>query len=956
MAVIPYIWGLLTVPCGITSRDCFFKSLQRKRGPISKRPLFAILQLMSKRRPKFIIIDGNAIVHRAFHALPPLSTKDGTIVNALYGFLNILFKVIKDLKPEYVAVTFDVKGSTFRHEQFKEYKATRKKQPDELYAQIPMIREAVKAFGFAQYEMSGFEADDIIGTITAKIPKGIDSYIVTGDMDTLQLVDDHTFVFTMRKGVSDTMTYDADAVSEKFQGLKVDQMIDYKALRGDPSDNIPGVRGIGEKGAINLLQEYGTVENVFKNVDKITGAIQKKLLASEAEAMMSKSLATIKRDVPIEFVLEDTKVREYDRDAVIGIIQKYELKSLLKQLPELDHTPATKQLSVFDAPVATKTELTPEAYLENSNYELIDTKSKAENLLIELSKQSVFAFDTETTSLDPLQCELVGFSISWKSGTGYYIIGELIQIFKNILENPKILKIGHNIKFDIKVLQATSQVFVADNVYDTMLASYVLNPGTRGHSLDTLALVEFGYQMMPYEELVGKGKKEILITEVPLDKLAFYAAEDADYTWRLYEVMQPRVVEEKLDTVLQMELDLIPVLVDMETAGIMVNVQYLKTMSLSLKKDIHALEKKIYKQAGTEFNIASPLQLKEILFEKLKITSEGIKKTKTGISTAASELEKMRGLHPIIDLISDYREVTKLQSTYVEALPRLVNPKTKRIHTNYNQTIAATGRLSSTDPNLQNIPIRTELGRKIRKAFVAPKGKVLLSLDYSQVELRIVAHMVDDKKFIEAFKSGADIHARTAAEIHGVDESKVTKEMRRAAKSVNFGILYGMGTYGLARDAGMSYEEAKNYLEVYFKNHPAIKNYIESTKELVRKTGYAESLFGRKRFLPDINSGMPVVRAAAERAAINMPVQGTAADLMKMAMLHVAAALDTKKIDAVMLLQVHDELVFEVAESKAKTQAKIIKDIMESVYELQVPLVVDVGIGTNWMELEDLEV
>ncbi len=911
---------------------------------------------MSKRRPKFIIIDGNAIVHRAFHALPPLSTKDGTIVNALYGFLNILFKVMKDLKPEYVAVTFDVKGPTFRHEQFKEYKATRKKQPDELYAQIPMIREAVKAFGFAQYEMAGFEADDVIGTITTKIPKSVDTFIVTGDMDTLQLVDDHTFVFTMRKGVSDTMTYDATAVSEKFQGLKVDQMIDYKALRGDPSDNIPGVKGIGEKGAINLLQEYGTVENVFKNVDKITGATQKKLLASEADAMMSKSLATIKRDVPIDFTLEETKVREYNRDAVIGIIQKYELKSLLKQLPEQDHAPATKQLSVFDAPLVSNTTAEPTSYLEGSNYVLVDTATKAKELLAQLAEQTEFAFDTETTSLDPLQCELVGFSISWKSGTGYYIVANLVEEFKEVLENPNIQKVGHNIKFDIKVLQATSKIYVAGKMYDTMLASYVLNPGTRGHGLDTLALVEFGYQMMPYEELVGKGKKVVLITEVPLDKLAFYAAEDADYTWRLYEEMRPRVVEAKLDTVLQMELDIIPVLVDMETAGITVNVKYLKTMSEVLKKDIHALEKKIYKQAGAEFNIASPLQLKEILFEKLKITSEGIKKTKTGISTAASELEKMRGLHPIIDLISDYREVTKLQSTYVEALPRLVNPVTKRIHTNYNQTIAATGRLSSTDPNLQNIPIRTELGRKIRKAFVAPKGKVLLSLDYSQVELRIVAHMVNDKKFIEAFKAGADIHARTAAEIQGVDESKVTKEMRRAAKSVNFGILYGMGTYGLARDAGMSYEEAKKYLEVYFKNHPAIKDYIESTKEMVRKTGYAESLFGRKRFLPDINSGMPVVRAAAERAAINMPVQGTAADLMKMAMLQVADIIKTKNLNAVMLLQVHDELVFEVDKNVAEVEAKIIKDTMEQVYELRVPLVVDVGIGTNWMELEDLDI
>ncbi len=909
---------------------------------------------MTKRRKKLIIIDGNAVIHRAFHALPPLTTKDGTVVNALYGFLNIVFKVIKDLKPEYVAVTFDVKGPTFRHEMYKAYKVTRKKQPDELYAQIPMAREAIEAFGFTVYEKKGFEADDVIGTITAQVPKAVDSYIVTGDMDALQLVDDHTFVFTMRKGVSDTVIYDKKAVEEKYGGLTVDQMIDYKALRGDPSDNIPGVRGIGEKGAINLLTEYTTVENVIKNVDKLKGAVQNKITEGKDDALLSKKLATIKRDVPVDFSMQDVEVNGYDRNAVLKVIQKYEFKSLLKQLPDLEKaTSSGPQPSLFDSPQEEGEEID---FLAGSGYTLIDTAAAAKKLVKELTALELFAFDTETTSLDPLQCELVGFSVSWKEGTGYYIPAKHVQEFVKVFTNPAIGKTGHNIKFDIKVLKATSGIEVQGIEYDSMLASYVMNPGTRGHGLDSLALTEFAYEMMPFTSLVGKGKKAILITDVPLNKLAFYAAEDADYTWRLYEIFKPRVKKAKLEKVMQMEINLTPVLANMEMAGISIDTAYLKKMGTSLAKEITAIEKKIYKYAGKEFNIASPKQLKEILFEELKLDTEGLKKTKTGVSTAASELEKLRSQHDIIDLITEFREYSKLKSTYVDALPKLVNPKTKRIHTSYNQTIAATGRLSSTEPNLQNIPIRTELGRQIRKAFVASKGRVLLSLDYSQVELRIVAHMVNDKSFIDAFKAGADIHTRTAAEINDVPEEDVTKDMRRDAKAVNFGILYGMGAYGLARDSGMSTHDAKEYLDRYFQNHPAIEKYIEDTKASTRETGYAETIFGRKRFLPDINSGMAMVRAGAERAAINMPVQGTAADLMKMAMLDVAQAITEGKIDAEMLLQVHDELVFEVDAKIVKEEAKKIKAIMEAVYTLKVPFLVDVGIGTDWMNLEDVEI
>ncbi|EKD79442.1 MAG: hypothetical protein ACD_41C00072G0009, partial [uncultured bacterium] len=813
---------------------------------------------MAKAKPKLVLIDAHAIIHRAFHALPPLATKDGTVVNAVYGFLNILFKVLRDLKPTHVAVVFDAPGPTFRHRRYKEYKATRKKQPDELYAQIPIIQEIVEAFNFPTFSKSGYEADDLIGTITTQVPRTVQSYIVTGDMDTLQLVDDHTFVYAMRKGVSDTLIYDTDEVKRKLGGLTPDQVIDYKALRGDTSDNIPGIRGIGEKTATTLLLAHGTVEQVLQHAKDYKGALQEKLTTGKDDAMLSKELATIHRSVPLDLTLEQLTIQPYDRSKIVNLIQQLEFKSLLRNLPDMPSSSGQLTLG------GTVVEAQPEKdWLGDSSYTLIDTPEKAKQLIKQLEQVKTFALDTETTSLDPLQCELVGFSIAVKPGEAYYISGELVSLFKAVLENKHIGKVGHNIKFDYKVLQATSTIVVQSIVTDTMLASYVLNPGSRGHSLDNLAFAEFGYEMMPYEEMVGKGKTELPITQVPIRKLAFYAAEDADYTWRLYETLLPRVKQAKLEDTLQLEVALIPVLTAMESAGISVDVPFLNKMSTQLAKDIAALEKKIYKLADTEFNISSPKQLKEILFDKLHIDTQGLAKTKTGISTAASELEKMRGLHPIIDLISDYREVTKLKSTYVDALPQMVNPKTKRIHTNYNQTIAATGRLSSVDPNLQNIPVRTELGRKIRKAFIAPPGKVLVSLDYSQVELRIIAHLANDKTFIDGFKRGADIHTQTAAEMNGVAEDQVTKNMRRAAKSINFGILYGMGAYGLSRDAKISIEEAKSYLERYFTLHPAIKQYVEDTKAVARTQGYVETMFGRRRYLPDINSGMGQVRAAA---------------------------------------------------------------------------------------------
>ncbi len=890
------------------------------------------------KKEKIIIIDGNALVHRAFHALPPtMTTKDGTMTNAVYGFVTILFRVLKDLKPQYGIVTFDVAKKTFRHKEFPEYKAKRKKQPDELYAQFPIVKEIVRALNIPIYEKEGFEADDLIGTLTKKLDSGLEKYIVTGDMDTLQLVDDHTFIYTMKKGVKDTMIYDREAVKERFQGLTVDQMIDYKALRGDPSDNIPGVRGIGEKGAINLLTEYKTLDGIYENIDKIKGANQKKLQDYKEEAYLSQSLATIKRDIKVDVKLPDCLLEDYKTDEVFKVLQKYDFKSLLAQLTNV---PQLKPQQSLFGDTEEKQDYSKEGY------HLVNDDKKFKDFFTKLKKQTIFALDTETTSLNFMTNELVGLSFSWKAGEAYYVLPEFLPELKKIIEDPKINKIGQNIKFDYHSI-ANSGVNLQGISFDTMIASYLLNPGTRQHSLDKLAFSELGHQMMSFEDLCGKGKSQIPITEVPIDKLSYYACEDADITWQLYEKLLEQIKKaNSLDEVLNnIEVPLIDVLGTMERNGVLLDQEFLAGMQKDLAKKISSLEKKIYKHAGQEFNIASPKQLKEILFEKLAISSANIKKGKTGLSTAAAELNKMRDAHPIIPLIEDYRELTKLQNTYVEALPKLVNEKTKRIHTSFNQVITATGRLSSSDPNLQNIPIRTDLGKKIRQAFVAPKGHELVAIDYSQVELRVIAHLSEDKKMLAAFNADQDIHQSTA------DEMGVT---RRQAKAINFGVIYGMGVFGLAQSADVSREEARRFLDEYFALYKDLAEYLEETKAFARKQGYVKTLFGRVRRLPDIHSSIFQVRNAAERMAINMPAQGTAADLLKMAMLKIQEDIDSGQIKAKMLLQVHDELVFEIKKDLVASETKKIKNIMENIYKLKCPLKADVAIGSNWGQLKDI--
>lgn len=936
-------------------------------------------------KPKtLLILDANAILHRSFHALPPLTNKDGMVVNAVYGFATTFLKALKEFRPGYVAVAFDKKGPTFRHEQYKEYKATRVKAPDEFYAQIPIAHDLLDAFDVPIFELDGYEADDVIGTLAKKTEDKANVIIATGDMDALQLVDDNIKVFTLRKGVSDTVIYDAQAVKERY-GLTPEQIVDYKALAGDSSDNIPGVKGVGEKTATELLKEFGDVETLYKELEKNSPRAQKikegvriKLVQDKKNAFMSKKLATIVCDAPVKFELEKTAKKPFDEGKVVLLFQKLGFKSLLERLPKAqtsmfgDPAEVHKGIRVKEPEEAEEViyeKLTARKKVEefeipkgsDAIYELVDTPEAFEKFVKEASKQAEMAVDTETTSLEPHTARLLGVSFSWEAGKGYYVglpILEDKKIFselKKLLENQSIKKVGHNMKYDYSVLKLAG-IDLAPISFDTMIASYLTNAGTRQHNLDSIVFSEFGYRMVPIEALIGVGKKKIPLETVPQEKLSWYSCEDADFTFRMYGKLSKELAKHNLTGLFEkIELPLVPVLTDMELAGIKIDVPFLEHFKKKLAERITKLTTEIYKHAGKEFNINSPLQLKEILFSDLQIGIDTkIKRTKTGLSTAASELEKLAGEHPIIEPLMEYREMSKLQSTYAEALPKLVNHKTGRVHTSFNQTVAATGRLSSSDPNLQNIPIRTELGNEIRKAFIAERGFRLISADYSQIELRIVASLANDEKMIESFRKGEDIHKRTAADVYEIPLEEVTKEQRYAAKEVNFGVLYGMGVMGLASRKGITREHAREFIDKYFAVHHWIKDYIDSTKALAHKLGYVETLLGRRRYLPEINSSMPQVRSQAERMAVNMPVQGTAADIMKLAMITVHAKLHSISPKSRLLLQVHDELVLEVPEANVKNVSQFVSDTMDTVYKLKAPIETEVAVGMNWGEMKEI--
>ena len=900
---------------------------------------------------KFIIIDGNSLLHRAWHALPPLTTKTGEITNAVYGFTMILLRVLKDLKPDYLAVAFDSRGPTFRHQEFKEYKAQRIKQPDEFYQQFPRVKEILENFGIKYLEVPGYEADDIIASLKLKTQSlKLKTIVVSGDLDLLQLVDKQTEVYTLKKGITEVAIYDEKAVKERY-GLKPEQMIDFKALRGDPSDNILGVKGIGEKTALELIKKFGSLENLYQNLDQaeIKDRVKTILKEQKENAFFSKKLVTIKKNVPLKVNLDDLKMTQPDKEKIINLFQKLEFHSLLSRV-----------LNLLTPIEADKKEEQTQFKPKINDYVLIDSKEKFENFLAELKKQKEFALDTETTGLNPFEAKLLGISFSWQAGKAFYLPINNFQFslsdLKSILENPAIKKIGHNIKYDFEVLENFG-IKLAGIFFDTMVAAYLLNPGKRTYSLDFLVFAEFGFQMTTLESLIGKkGKKQIPIEMLPIKKLADYSCADADYTWRLKQKLESQLkTRGKLWWVFEkIEMPLIEVLAKMEKNGLKIDLDFLKNLSAEVKKDLEKLETKIFNLTGEKFNLNSPSQLKDVLFNKLKIPIKGLSKTKTGVSTAASELDKLKTAHPVIPLILEYRELSKLYSTYLETLPKLVNPKTLRLHTSFNQTITATGRLSSSEPNLQNIPVRTELGKKIRQAFIAENGYSLISADYSQIELRIIASLSQDKKMIDFFQEGKDIHQMTAAEIKGLPPEKVTPEMRRLAKTVNFGIIYGLGRTGLAESAGISKEEAEKFIEKYFKIYHQVKEYIEKLKKEAQEKEYAETLFGRRRYLPEIVSDVQVLKAEAERAAINMPIQGLVADLIKLAMIELDKKLSVFGEAVKMVLQIHDELLFEVKDEKVKEVVKIIKEVMENPpIKLAVPIKVEIRTGKNWGTLKD---
>ena len=882
------------------------------------------------------LIDGSAYIYRAYHAIRGLTNSKGLPTNAAFGFTRMLIKLMEDQDPEYVVLLFDAKGPTFRHELYHAYKANRPPMPEDLSVQIPYIKEISKGFNLTVMETSGFEADDLIGTLSRKAEEaGFSVVIVTGDKDFVQMVTDKTTIWDPMKD----KTIDLQTVKESF-GVAPSQIIDVMGLAGDASDNIPGVPGIGPKTALSLIKSFGSMDQVYEQVDQITKKKQQNnLVQFKEQALLSKELVTINTSVPISFNPETYKSVEPDHEKLAALFKELEFRQLQQVFSRQEGLSKKNYLPVLDMEMLA--------------------------LLIErLESAELFAIDTETTSRKPMLAKLVGLSFSLEPNEAFYIpcrhdylgapvqleLETVLDLLKPVLENPDIKKVGQNIKYDWMVLKH-HEINLAGIFFDTMLASYLINPSKRAHSLSQIALDFLNHQMISYQEVAGKGKKALSFSKVPLDKAVPYACEDADITLMAYHALLPLLEEAGMSGLLEnVEMPLVPVLMKMERKGICVDKERLQELSKLFEHQLEELENRIYSIAGETFNIKSSQQLGHILFEKLELPVQKKTRKKTAYSTDVNVLTVLAEQHELPKQILRHRTLAKLKSTYTDALLTLINPETGRIHTSFNQTVTATGRLSSSDPNLQNIPIRTDEGIEIRRTFVPRKGWHLVSADYSQIELRILSHYSEDEILIKAFVDDEDIHTRTATEVFQVFPSFITSELRRQAKVINFGIVYGMSPYGLSKELGISQKMAKTYISNYFVRYKGVKRFIDETICNTRKTKQVSTLLGRIRLLPDINSTNKAVREFAERAAINTPVQGTAADLIKLAMIDVHDALKEKHFNSAMLLSVHDELVFEVPPEELEPLKTLIKEIMEGVWSLKIPLKVNVVSGKNWAE------
>ncbi len=906
---------------------------------------------------RLFLIDAMAQIYRAHFAFGknPLINSKGENVSAIFGFTNILMALIRREKPDKLAVVYDSREPTFRHHIFEEYKATREKMPDELAAQLPRLDEVINALNLKKIILPGYEADDLIGTLAKQgEAEGYEVYLVTGDKDYYQLVTDKVYFYNPRKGLDQVDILGPEGVAETF-GIEPDKVIDTLALMGDSSDNVPGVPKVGKKTALKLLHQYGSMESVINSWEEIGGKVGENLHEYRNQAILSKNLVTIRTEAPVNIDVHNLDYGPWNTDEARDLFAELEFRSLFHYL-----------------------EIEPKS-VENQgggvNYKAVTNKSELNKLVEKLEQSSRFAFDTETTSKDPLEAELVGMSFSVKDGEAFYLpvnyfsfenlenteqtprsLKDAGEITKQVLDILKPLleagpgKIAQNAKYDFLVMRKYG-INCNPLVFDPMLADYLLNPGARGHGIDDMALNYLKIKKVETSELIGKGKKQITMDLVPLETIKNYACEDADVALRLTEVLELKIEDLKLsDLLTEVELPLSEVLLEMEHNGIKLDIKFLEKMSKVMKERTQQLESECHLLAGTEFNLNSPKQLAHILFEKLNLPVKLSRKTKTGYSTDQDVLEKLAPLDPLPKKLIEYRMLQKLQGTYVNALPQLVNPASGRVHTTYNQAVAATGRLSSNDPNLQNIPIRTEEGAEIRKAFIAEKGKVLLSADYSQIELRMMAHLSNDEELIQAFLNNEDIHTTTASKIFKVAPSRVSKQQRSASKAVNFGVLFGMREFGLASRLGISRDQAREFIDGYFGAYPRVKSFIEELILQAKKDGFVTTILGRRRPIPELSSSNRNIKMGAERMTIATAVQGSAADLIKLAMIKLHRDLEKEQYPYKMLLQVHDELIFEIPKDTVNKASAWVKDKMESAMKLSVPLVVDTGVGNNWLE------